>query len=187
MFGFTAGLTCITCVLLSVAPAIRAARCQAADAIKAGARGLTMDRSRFGFQRLLVVVQVSISLVLVAGAFLFVGSFRRLVTMDPGFRADGVLKASFELGKQEGDETVLRQLLAEVRATPPVESAATTTNSLIGSGMWSLVSRTDAATRDVRFTWVSPGFFATLGTPILAGRDFGSSDGRTFPEGGARQ
>jgi predicted permease len=182
IFAFTAGVTFIACALLSVAPAIRAARGQAADAMKASARGLTMDRSRFGFQRLLVVVQVSVSLILVAGAFLFVASFRRLVTMDPGFRTDGILQATFEVGKQEHDETVLRQLLAEVRATPQVESAATTTNFLIASGMWSLIARTEAATRDVRFTWVSPGFFATLGTPILAGRDIASNDGRTSPK-----
>ena len=83
IFAFTAAVTCVVCVLLSVAPALRAARGQAAEAMKASARGLTADRSRFGFQRLLVVIQVSISLILVAGAFLFVGSFRRLVKMDP--------------------------------------------------------------------------------------------------------
>jgi putative ABC transport system permease protein len=182
ILGFTAGVAGLTCVLLSVAPAIRAARGQAADAMKAGARGLTMDRSRFGFQRLFVVIQVSVSLILVAGAFLFVASFRRLVTMDPGFRAEGVLEASFDLGRQDHEEAVVRQLLAEVRATPQVESAATTTNFLIGSGMWSLVAHTNAAMRDVRFTWVSPGFFATLGTPILTGRDFGPNDGRTSPK-----
>ena len=147
--------------------------------MKAGARGLTADRARFGFQRLLVVVQISVSLVLVAGAFLFVGSFRRLVTMDPGFRAQGVLQATFELDKQAHDQAVLRQLLEEVRATPQVESAASTTNFLIGSGMWSLVVRTDTMVRDARFTWVSPGFFATLRTPILAGRDFTANDIRT--------
>jgi putative ABC transport system permease protein len=182
ILGFTAGIAGLTCVLLSVAPAIRAARGQAGDAMKAGARGLTMDRGRFGFQRLLVVLQVSISLVLVAGAFLFVASFRRLVTMDPGFRAEGVLQASFDLGRQDHEEAVVRQLLDEVRATPQVESAAATTNFLIGSGMWSLVAHTNAVTRDVRITWVSPGFFATLGTPILTGRDFGPNDGRTSPK-----
>lgn len=181
IFAFTAAVTCVTCVLLSVAPALRAARGQAAEAMKASARGLTTDSTRFGFQRLLVVIQVSISLILVAGAFLFVESFRRLVTMDPGFRAEGVLQARFELGKQEHDETVLRQLLAEVRATPQVESAAATTHFLIGSGMWSLIARTEAASRDARFTWISPGFFATLGTPILAGRDFTANDTRTSP------
>lgn len=182
MLAFTAGVTCLACVLLSFAPAFRAARGQAAEAIRASARGLTTDRSRFGFQRLLVVIQVSVSLILVAGAFLFIESFRRLVTMDPGFRAQGVLEVTFELGKQEHDEAVLRQLLAEVRATPQVESAAATTNFLIGSGMWSLIARTEAANRDARFTWVSPGFFDTLGTPILAGRDFTTKDSRSSPK-----
>ncbi|HJZ94868.1 MAG TPA: ABC transporter permease, partial [Candidatus Solibacter sp.] len=93
MLTFTAAVACLTCVLLSLAPALRAARSQPAAAMKAGARGLTADRSRFGFQRLLVVIQVSVSLVLVAGAFLFVASFRRLVTMDTGFRPRGVLQA----------------------------------------------------------------------------------------------
>jgi predicted permease len=182
IFAFTAAVACVTCVLLSVAPALRAARGPAAEAMKAGARGLSTDRSRFGFQRLLVVAQVSISLILVAGAFLFVGSFRRLVNMDPGFRAEGVLQATFQLGKQEHDEAVLRQLLAEVCATPQVESAAATTHFLIRSGMWSLIARTEAASRDARFTWISPGYFATLGTPILAGRDFTTNDTRTSPK-----
>ncbi|MFN7992295.1 MAG: ABC transporter permease [Bryobacteraceae bacterium] len=182
MLAFTAAVTCLTCVLLSLAPALRAARGQAAEAMKAGARGLVSGRSRLGFQRLLVVVQVSISLMLVAGAFLFVSSFRRLIALDLGFRAQGILQASFELGKQDRDESVLRRLLEEVRAVPQVESAAATTNFLIGSGMWSLVVRTDGATRDSRFTWVSPGFFATLGTPVLAGRDFSSNDRGTSPK-----
>jgi predicted permease len=99
--------------------------------------------------------------------------------MDPGFRARGVLQATFELDKQAQDEAVLRQLLEEVRPIPQVESAASTTNFLIGSGMWSLVVRTDAMVRDARFTWVSPGFFTTLRTPILAGRDFTNNDSRT--------
>jgi predicted permease len=182
MLAFTAAIACLTCVLLSLAPALRAAQDQPAAAMKAGARGLTADRGRFAFQSLLVVVQVSVSLVLVAGASLFVASFRRLVTMDPGFRAPGVLQATFELDKQAHDEPVLRQLLERVRATPQVESAASTTNFLIRSGRWSLVSRTNAMERDARFTWVSPGLFATLRIPILAGRDFTVKDSRTSPK-----
>lgn len=182
IFAFAAAATGVTCVLLSIAPALRAARGQAAEAMKAGTRGLTMDRNRFALHRLLVVVQVSISVILVAGAFLFVGSFRRLVTMDPGFRTAGILQATFDLGKQEHDEAVLRQLLAEVRSTPQVESASSTTHFLIRSGMWSLLARTEAASRDARFMWISPGFFSTLGTPVLAGRDFTSLDTRNGPK-----
>ena len=182
MLTFSAGVTSLACVLLSLAPAFRAARGQAAEAMKASARGLTADRSRFGFQRLLVVIQVSVSLMLVVGAFLFVSSFRRLVRMDPGFRAQGVLEVNVGMGRQSHDETVLRQLLVEVQSTPQVESAAATTNFLIGSGMWSLGIRTDIANRESRFTWVSPSFFATLGTPILAGRDFNTNDSRSSPK-----
>jgi predicted permease len=93
-----------------------------------------------------------------------------------------VLKASFDLGRQDHEAAVLRELMAEVRSTPQVESVATTTNFLIGSGMWSLIARSDAATRDVRITWISPRFFDTLRTPILAGRDFGPNDTRTSPK-----
>ncbi len=178
MLVFTAAVASATCVLLGLAPALRSARVQPASAIKTGGRGLTAGRGRFQFQRLLVVVQVAVSLLLVAGAFLFVQSFRRLATLDPGFRAQGVLTASFEVPRQA---PLVRQLLEEVRSTPPVESAAGTTNFLIGSGSWSLGIRTGAAMHESRFTWVTPGFFGTLQTPILAGRDFTPDDRETSP------
>jgi predicted permease len=179
MLAFTAAVASITCILLGLMPALRSARAEPASAIKTGGRGLTTDRGRFGFQRLLVVIQVSVSLVLVAGAFLFVGSFRRLATMDPGFQAQGVLLANFSMPRQA---PLLRQLLEEVRSTPQVQSAAATTNFLIGSGSWSLGIRTAAANRESRFTWVSPVYFTTLQTPILAGRDFNDSDTATSPK-----
>jgi predicted permease len=182
ILAFTAAVSSATCILLSLAPALRAARGQAAEAMKSCARGLTADRSRSAFHRLLVVTQVAVSLILVSGAFLFVASFRRLATMDPGFRPQGVLEATFELGGKDGDEATLRQLLAEVRATPQVESAAATTNFIVGNGMWSLGIRTDSVTGEARFTWVSPAFFATLGTPILVGRDFSTYDTRSSPK-----
>src|SRR5262249_34099587 len=101
------------------------------------------------------------------------------VTIDPGFRTQGLLQATFDLSKQDHEEAVVRQLLEEVRATPQVESAAATTHFIIRSGMWSLIIRSEAVSRDSRTMWVSPGFFATLGTPILRGRDFNSNDART--------
>ena len=179
MLAFTAFVTTGTCILLGLAPALRSAHAQPAAATKTGGRGLTTDRGRFGFQRLLVLVQVSVSLVLVTGAFLFVGSFRRLATMDPGFRAEGLLLAEFDMPRQE---PLLRQLLDEVRATPQVQSAAAATNFLIGSGSWSLGIRTDRVSNQSKFTWVSPGYFATLETPILGGRDFTGDDSVTSPK-----
>jgi hypothetical protein len=75
-------------------------------------------------------------------------------------------------------------VLEEVRSTPQVESAAATTNFLLGGGSWSLGIRTgsDPAKAESKFTWVSPGYFATLQTPILEGRDFTGNDGETSPK-----
>jgi predicted permease len=173
MLAFTAIVASTTCILLGLVPALRSSRAQPASAIKTGGRGLTTDRGRFGFQRVMVIAQVSVSFVIVTGAFLFVGSFRRLTTMDLGFRPQGILLASFALPRQE---PLLRQLIEEVRSTPGVESAAASTNFLIGYGSWSLGIRTGELNRSSRFTWVSPGSFTTLRTPILAGRDFDSND-----------
>ncbi|MBZ5617675.1 MAG: ABC transporter permease [Acidobacteriia bacterium] len=178
---FTAAVASATCILFGLVPALRGSRAQPAAAVKRGGRGLTTDRARFGFQRFLVVVQVSVSLVLVTGALLFVGSFRRLATLDPGFRAEGLLIANFEIPRQA---PLLRQLLEEVRSTPQVESAAATTNFLLGGGSWSLGIRTGSGVvkAESKFTWVTPGYFTTVQTPILAGRDFTSYDSETSPK-----
>jgi predicted permease len=148
--------------------------------MKIGGRGLTASRGRFGFQQLLVVVQVSVSLVVVTGAMLFVSSFRHLATLDPGFRAEGLLMARFGLPREA---PLLRQLLEEVRSTPQVESAAATTNFLVGGGSWSLGIRAGSNSKaESKFTWVTPGYFATLQTPILEGRDFNSNDSEASPK-----
>jgi predicted permease len=181
MLAFTAAVASTTCILLGLVPALRSSRALPAAAIKSGGRGLTTDRARFGFQRLLVVLQVSISLVVVAGALLFAGSFRHLATLDPGFRSEGILMANFNLPREA---PLLHELLDEVRSTPQVESAAATSNFLLGGGSWSLGIRTgsDSANAESKFTWVTPGYFATLQTPIVAGRDFTAGDSESSPK-----
>ena len=181
MLLFTFAVTCVTCVLFGLAPALRSARSHPADAMKQGGRGVTTGRERFGFQRALVVVQVAVSLVLVTGAVLFGDSFRRLATLDPGFRSEGVLTVDFGIPRQA---PLLRQAFDTVRAAPLVESAAATTNYLIGGGSWSLgISVGNApAKAESAFTWVTPGYFATLETPILAGRDFTANDSENAPK-----
>jgi len=77
---------------------------------------------------------------------------------------------------------VRRQLLEEVRSIPQVEAAATTTNILIDGGSWSLGVRAGSVEDVSKFTWVSPGHFKTLETPLLAGRDFSETDTATSPK-----
>ena len=91
MLAFTAALTVLTGLLFGLAPALSATRLAPQAALKEGARGLSESHRRMGFGRALVVAQVAFSLVLVAGAGLFVRSLRMLVGQDMGFRRDNIL------------------------------------------------------------------------------------------------
>jgi hypothetical protein len=136
-------------------------------------------------QGLLVVVQIAVSLVLVAGAFLLVGSFRNLMRLDPGFRARGVLPAPFDLGSipKPRIKPFQRQLLEEVRSIPGVEAAATTSSVLIDGGLWGMgVQASGIDSGASEFAWVSPDHFKALSIPLLAGRDSNAGDTETSPK-----
>jgi putative ABC transport system permease protein len=186
VLAFTATATIAACVLFGLLPALRASRAEPMAAMKTGGRGLTADRERFSLERALVVFQVAISLVLVVGALLFVRSFRNLMTLNPGFRERGILLASFDLSKlglaPRASKRLENDLLGEIRSLPQVEAAATTTTVLIGGGMWSLGVHAGNINEFARFTWVSPGHFALLEIPVLAGRDFNRNDTEDSPK-----
>ncbi|HZU28310.1 MAG TPA: ABC transporter permease [Bryobacteraceae bacterium] len=173
VLAFIAGVAIACCVLFGLAPALRASRMDPGDTIRSGGRGLTAAHARFSFQRALVVVQVSVSLVLVVGALLFVRSFRNLLTLDPGFRSKGVLLATIDLSHAHARE---KTVLDEIRGMPRIDSVATTTNFVVTGGMWHLGVHAGAVLNSSAFTWVSPGHFATLDMPLLAGRDFTDRD-----------
>ena len=91
VFTFTATVAILATVLFGLMPALRATRIAPGEAMKAGSRGLTADRQRFGVRRVLVVSQVAFSLVLLVGALLFARSLRNLLTVDLGFRRTCIL------------------------------------------------------------------------------------------------
>jgi len=185
MFAFVAAAAVCSCVVFGLLPSLRAVRLDPAESIKTGGRGVTGDRRRFSFQRTLVAIQIAVCLVLVVGALLFVRSFRNLMTMDLGFRRDGILLAYFDASALRltpaAAKTFEQQLLDDVRAMPGVDSAATTTNAIVGGGMWHLGVHAGNVDNNAAFTWVSPGHFTTLGTPLLAGRDFNDRDREGAP------
>lgn len=141
---------------------------------------MTARRDRFSLQRALVVAQIAVSLVLLVGALLFVRSFHRLMTFDPGMREEGVTAAF--IGFQQSNippERYLQfqqQLVEEVRAMPGVLSAATTTNPPLVGGSWTHGIQIGSAHGDSKFTWVGPECFRTMGIPLLRGRGFSPSD-----------
>jgi predicted permease len=115
VLSFTAGVTVLTCLLFGLTPALRATRTHPASAMKAAGRGLTADRQRFGLRRGLVICQIALSLVLMAGALLFVRSLRNLLTLDAGFNRNGLLIVGFDASRlnlsPERRNLLYRQLL----------------------------------------------------------------------------
>jgi putative ABC transport system permease protein len=129
IFGFTAALAVLTCLLFGLMPAIRATRANPGTLMKASGRGLTDARERFGLRRILVVAQVALSLVLLVGALLFVRSLHKLLTLDAGFQESGVLVTEINFSTQKAPPEqwpeLRRQILRHIRLLPGVEQAAT--------------------------------------------------------------
>ena len=186
VLSFTASLAVTTCLAFGLMPALRSSRTAPGDALKSGSRGVTAGRERFSFQRILVVSQIAISLVLLVGALLFVRSFRNLATFDPGFREKDILLAfinlePMHLRDSEQYGAVIRDLLKQIRSMEQVESAATSTHVPLDGSSWTLGLHLDSIEGSSKFTWTSPGYFQTMQIPFLAGRDFNDRDTQASP------
>ena len=190
VLGFTLGLTVVTCLVFGLTPALRATRDGSAEVLKAGGRGNTAGRERFGLRRGLVTVQVALSLVLLVGALLFSRSLGKLLRVDPGFRTSGILITDLDLTQLKlapnRRQSFKHDLLQQVRAIPGVDAVADTTQvPLSGSGsnadIW-MDGRDPSAKSTVDMSGVSPGYFQTMETPLLAGRDFDERDTATSPK-----
>jgi len=186
VLAFTLGVAILTGLLFGLAPAWRATRIDPQAALKANGRGVAEGHSRFTIGKALVVGQIALSLVLVIGAGLLLGTFRNLVTLDPGFRRDGVLIVSVNLRNagygSDRYGAVHSDLLARFRALPGVQAAAASVITPISGSSWNDFIRVDGFTPKstddalAYFNQVTDGFFAAMGTPLLAGRDFDARD-----------
>jgi predicted permease len=135
-------------------------------------------------QRILVTVQVALSLTLVAGAMLFVRSLRNLVTLDAGFQQEGVLITNLSLQPLNLSRDRLSlmnvEILDRLRAIPGVISVGATdvvplSGNSGGNRIWMDGSTADKGTGMLR-SRVGPDYFKTLRTPLLAGREFDAHD-----------
>ena len=189
VLAFTAALGVLTVILFGLAPAIRASRTAPGVVMKAAGRGLTADRARFGTGRVLVATQVALSLVLIVGALLFVRTFRNLSTLDPGFRPDGLLVTSVDLQPlrlaPESRGEMHRRILERVSAVPGVDVAAEASIVPVSGSGWNeriLIGADQKPVGISNVNRVSAGFFKTLGTPLLGGRDFNEQDTVSSPK-----
>lgn len=185
VLAFTAGVSVLACVLAGLTPALQAIRVPVNPALKeVPVRGHT----RLG--KALVVAQVAISMVLVVGAALFVGTLVRLYTLDKGFNSNGVLVVNVRsVGSFSPalDMAAGHALIGRLGALPGA-SAASAAQILPGlGGLWDQSVQVEGYTfrsdesNFVGFNEVAPGYFATMGTPLLAGREFDDRDTGNAP------
>jgi putative ABC transport system permease protein len=186
MLAFTAALAALTCLLFGLTPALRAVRTPPAVAMNTAGRGLTATRARFGARRVLVVCQVALSLVLVVAALLFVRSLHKLLTLNAGFQRTGILVVNIDFTRLNIPSAqrleFKRELLERIRMLPGVEGAATATSIPLGGNSSNdniFINGEQKEPADLN--QVSDHFFSTMGTPLLAGRDFDNRDSLNSP------
>jgi predicted permease len=183
---FTIAIATVTGLLFGLVPAWRAGRVDPQAAMKAQGRGVAEGHSRFAMGKALVIAQVALSLVLIMSAGLLIGSWRKLATVDPGFRSEGVLLVDANIRNTntppEQRLALHQQMIDAVRRLPGVQSASGSQVTPVGHSTWNDVFRTEGFTsksEDDATSWVnavSDGYFRTLAIPMLAGRDFDTRD-----------
>jgi putative ABC transport system permease protein len=181
---FTVAVMLLTGVLCGLAPALRASRINLQDAIKEGARGSSSGSNK-RLNNVFVVSQLALSLVLLIGAALFLQSFRNLLSVNPGFRAENVLMARLSLPETKYKEktqveSFYNQVRAGVSSLPGVQ--AVELNQVVpfsGGGGGAPFTVEGFEGQPAKVAWIrstTPGYFAAMGMPVLKGRAVASSD-----------
>jgi putative ABC transport system permease protein len=182
VFAFIGSLAVLACVLFGLSPALKATGTNPGRTMQAGGRSTTDSHERFAMRRGLVVVQVALSMVLIVGALLFARSLRNLVTLDPGFRQDGILAVNVDVrrsGIREGARAqTYAQVMERVRAVAGVQSAAEAFIVPMSGSGWNQNLVVGGIKKDgnVNFNRVGGDYFRAMGTPLVAGRTFGPQD-----------
>ncbi len=184
VLAFNLGLALFCGIAFGLAPALQAARTPVNESLKATGRSAGESGGRGRLRDLLVVAEVALAMALLIGAGLLFRSFLALRGMDSGTRADRILTLDLQLkgaryADPQSQAAFFHDAMESVRGVPGVESVAVTSGG--GSVTTQIEGHADA---DVTVGWteVSPGYFRTMGIPLLRGRDFSDSDTASAPE-----
>jgi predicted permease len=182
VLAFTAGAAAVSGAVFGLLPAMRALRTDAAESLRSGAAG----GARLGTARVLIVCQVALSVVLLVGAAVFTSTLRRLESTPLGF--DGQRVAGFALMNRAGAYRGMDgfayypELFRRVAQTPGVESVSSSNfPPLIPSIFPDTAVTAGTVTAAAQEALVGPGYFETLGVPVVAGREFSFHDDAHAP------
>lgn len=191
VLAFATGCSILTGILFGLAPAIGMSQINLAESLNQGGQRLSAGGARSGIRKTLLVCEIALAFVLVIVAGLLTQSFFRLLSVDAGFRADHVLTFELSLPElkypdQQHIATLYQRALRSLQSQPGIESAAIVETLPIGGATESTGIRipdwtppNSGVRRYANYTIASPGFFATVGAPILRGREFLESDAAT--------
>jgi predicted permease len=187
---FALGVSLFTCLLFGVAPARWATRMDASLTLKGAANSADANTPRLGPRSILVISQVSMSVLLLVGAGLLVKSLQKLSAVDTGFRQENILLASLypTLSGYEGARELAFYARAQERvsAAPGVASATFSRFGMLSGGRWIRVAThffEDKGEKEIKVNCnpVAPRFFETMGISIILGRDFAAADEQRAP------
>src|SRR6185503_16963203 len=186
---FAAGTALGSVILFGLLPALSTGRVDPAAVIKAQSNRSPGGRGMVRFRSLLATSQIALSLVLLVLAGLFTQSLGNLARVDRGFDVDPLVSVTVSpvLNGLRGErlESLYERMRRELSSLPGVDSVASVpfpilTELVIEAQVTLAGSQAADGTANMN-PLVSPGFFDTLGIPLLAGRDFTDADGRTNP------
>lgn len=193
VLGFSVTISILTGLLFGLAPALQAWRTEVGEVLKDNARGSSDGRRRHGMRSALIIAEVALSLILLAGAGLLLRSFARLRDVDPGFRPEHVLTAHLALPEKtfpnEGVQAAAYgRILDQLRQRPGIVAASgmfgLPFSPMLARTMLTVEGRPAPSPTDPNnalYHQVTPGLFQTFGTPLLAGRDFDAHDTTNAP------
>jgi predicted permease len=179
---FTLAVSLLTGLLFGLAPALQASRPNLTEGLKEGDRGSSGRRQRL--RSVLVVGEVALTLTLLVGAGLLIQSFRRVLQVDPGFKAQNLLTMQVSVNNPDGQQVAsfFEQLQQNVRSLPGVKSVAVSNGLPFGIANFPAFiiegrPETENKPSGIRYT-VSPDYFQTLGIELIKGRVFTAEDTR---------
>ncbi|MEO8597794.1 MAG: ABC transporter permease [Candidatus Solibacter sp.] len=190
VLGFTLAISVLTGVLFGLVPALQSTRPQLAGTLKEQA-GAVVGGAGVGIRKALVVAQVSLSLLLLIASGLFVQSLRNLQEVNPGFETRNLLSFSLDPTlngyKTERSLQFYKQLQERLRMIPGVSLVSLAIIPLLDGNEWDNTvsvegySAKDGEWVDPHMQFVAPGFFETIKTPLVQGRDFTDRDEKGAP------
>ncbi len=187
-----AGVCALITLIVGLVPAFQTRDLQVADALRSESSAVVGARNRAWLRSGMVVLQVSLSFILLVSAALLLQSLRKIRTASPGFSTTSVVQtgvslvaAGYDVPRAKGFQD---DLIDRVRAMPGVESAAFARMSPLSYGSYAdtpiAVDGYEVPLEDqptVEYNQVGQGYFATLGIPVLSGREFTKNDNENAP------